>query len=77
MFSVLPTPHSKMGSFLGVVRVVLLSIFVSVVVANNGGCFEPKVRREWRTLSPRQQGDWINAVKVLIQHCHTVWDADS
>ena len=62
----LTSHHSQMGSFLGVVRVLLLSLFVSAVVANNNGCGKPKVRREWRKLSPRERGDWISAVNVLI-----------
>jgi len=52
-----------MASFLGVLRVLFLSLFVTAVVANNG-CGKPKVRREWRKLSRREQGDWIKAVNV-------------
>ena len=65
--ALLPSDSSPltMGSFLGVVRVLLLSLFVSAVVANNTGCIKPKVRREWRKLSRREQGDWIKAVNVL------------
>jgi tyrosinase len=60
-----------MGSFLGLVRVLLLSLFVSAAVASNSGCGKPKVRREWRKLSPRDKGDWIKAVKCLAGLPHT------
>jgi len=63
----LTTPHrSQMCSFLGLVRVLLLSLLVSTVVANNYGCGKPEARREWRKLSERERGDWISAVNVPI-----------
>lgn len=54
-----------MASFLGVARVLLLSLLISTVVADDKKCENPKVRREWRTLSSSEQADWIDAVNVL------------
>jgi tyrosinase len=58
-----------MASFLGLVRVLLLSLLVSVVVAD-GECEKPKVRREWRKFSPPERAEWIKAVKCLAELPH-------
>jgi len=60
-----PLHSSQMGSFLGVVRVLLLCLLVSAVGAKDA-CKQPKVRREWRKLTPGERAEWIDAVKVLI-----------
>jgi tyrosinase len=57
-----------MASFLGLVRVLLLSLLVSVVVAD--GCEKPKVRREWRKLSSDERSEWIKAVNCLTTLPH-------
>ena len=63
----------EMGSFLGIARVLFLSLLVSAVVAGNGRkCQNPKIRREWRNLTTSEQADWIRAINVLISwfsHC--------
>ena len=53
-----------MASFLGVLRVLFVSLLVSVAVAADGDCTDPKVRREWRKLSPDEQSEWIQAMNV-------------
>ena len=61
-----PLPHrTHMGHFLGVVRVLFLCLFVAGIAAQKS-CQEPKVRREWRKLSPDERAEWIGAVNVLI-----------
>jgi hypothetical protein len=62
-----------MAFFLGVVRALLISLLVSAALAdgNKSGnddkkCGKPKVRREWRKLSPSERGDWIKAMNVLF-----------
>ena len=63
----------EMGSFLGIAHVLFLSLVVSAVVAGNGRkCQNPKVRREWRSLTTSERADWIRAINVLISwfsHC--------
>jgi hypothetical protein len=56
---------SQMGPFLGVARVLLSCLLVSAVAANNA-CKNPRVRREWRKLTTREQAEWISAVDVLV-----------
>ncbi|KAF9644191.1 Di-copper centre-containing protein [Thelephora ganbajun] len=58
-----------MGSFLGVVHALLLCCLVSAVVAYDG-CFNPKVRREWRQLTPGERTEWIRAVNCLAALPH-------
>ena len=53
-----------MRSFLGIVPVLLFCHLVSAAAINNT-CRNPKVRREWRQLSPSERTDWINAVNVF------------
>jgi len=60
-----------MASFLGLARILLLSLLVSVVVADDYACTNPKVRREWRALSTSERGDWIKAVNCLSALPHT------
>lgn len=54
-----------MGSFLGVARALFICLLVSAAVASNT-CKTPKVRREWRKLTPGERTEWIRAVNVLI-----------
>jgi len=55
-----------MASFLGLARVLLLSLLVSTVVAGtNSTCKNPRIRREWRALSEDERLDWIRAVNCL------------
>lgn len=60
-----------MASFLGVLRVLFLSLVVSVAVAaddDKSSCQNPKVRREWRQLSADEQAEWIRAMNVRSQY---------
>lgn len=45
-------------------RVALVStlLFTSV----SGHCTTPKVRKEWRCLSPDERASWLNAIKVFV-----------
>ena len=49
---------------LDILRIALVSalLFTSV----SGHCTTPKVRKEWRRLSPDERASWINAVKVFL-----------
>ena len=51
-----------MGFFLGLVRVLLVSLLVTAVAADE--CKKPRIRREWRKLTPRERAEWINAINV-------------
>ena len=64
-----------MGSFLSVVRVLLLCLYASAAVANNK-CLKPKVRREWRKLTQDERADWIGAVNVLALWLFCCQDTD-
>jgi len=62
-----------MASFLGLTRILLLSLFVSFVAADDntyGGCQNPKVRREWRKISDDERAGWIKAVNCLTTLPH-------
>ena len=48
------------------VFLALLLAFVATVYA--GGCKEPRVRREWRSISEAEREEWIAAVKVWSSH---------
>jgi len=52
-----------MGFFLGLVRVLLVSLFVTSVAADQ--CKKPRIRREWRKLTPRERAEWIDAINVF------------
>ena len=69
-FTALPRSLSstQMGSYLYILRGLLFGLLVSTATANNA-CQKPKVRREWRKLSPSERTEWINAVNVFIP-CH-------
>lgn len=49
---------------LHILRITLVSalLFASV----RGHCTNPKIRREWRRLSPDERAAWLNAVKVFL-----------
>jgi len=40
-----------------------VTLFVQSVTARSR-CFDPSVRREWRSLTPHERAEWIAAVKV-------------
>ena len=63
-----------MTSFLGVVRVLLLSLLISAAVAQE--CPVPFVRLEWRQFTPTQRAAWIEAVNVHIRDSPAAHDAD-
>ena len=65
-----------MCPFLGVVLVLFFGLLASAVAANNTICCEPKVRREWRNLSPSERIDWMNAVNVPIILPRAAYGAD-
>jgi len=46
----------------------LLLAFIATVDAT--GCTNPRVRREWRSLSETERGDWLAAVKCLGKTPH-------
>ena len=56
-----------MRSFLGIVPVLFFCHLVSTAAIGNT-CQNPKVRREWRQLSPSERTEWMNAVNVLTPH---------
>ena len=65
-----------MRPFLVTVRVLFVGFLVSTAAASNVRCREPKVRREWRKLSPSERTEWIDAVNVFISLSQAVDDAD-
>ena len=52
-----------MLSFLVTSRLLYFSLLAALT---NKTCRTPKVRREWRDLSLREQAEWIDAVNVLM-----------
>ena len=48
------------------------------VVAQKG-CTNPSIRREWRSMSPQERAEWIDAVKVEhpLRGPHVTNDASS
>lgn len=66
----------QMRPFLSLIRVLFFGLLASTVVANNVTCQKPKVRCEWRKLSPSERTEWIDAVNVFIPLPQTVYDVD-
>ena len=48
---------------LHILRVALVSALLFRYVS--GHCRTPRVRKEWRCISPDERASWINAVKVF------------
>ena len=42
----------------------LLLVFITTAYAGAGGCENPSVRREWRSISEAERKEWVDAVKV-------------
>ena len=51
-------------ALLHILRIALVSALL--FTSASGQCTTPKVRKEWRCLSPDQRASWINAVKVFV-----------
>ena len=49
---------------LHIFSIVLVSALLSVSVS--GQCTSPKVRREWRSISPDERASWLKAIKVTL-----------
>ena len=49
--------------------VVLALLLTSVTSVYAAACKEPRVRREWRSLSEGERQEWIRAVKVGSKSC--------
>ena len=64
-----------MRSFLGIVHAVLLGLLGSAAASNNT-CRNPKVRHEWRKLSPNERTEWMNAVNVTTLLLQDTYDVD-
>ena len=45
-------------------NILLALLLTSVTIVYAAGCAEPRVRREWRSISESQREEWIAAVKV-------------
>ena len=58
-----PSFSPQMVSFLATTRLLYFSLLATL---GNKPCRTPKVRREWRDLSFREQAEWIDAVNVPI-----------
>ena len=65
-----------MRPYLSIIRALFLGVLVSTVVGDSAGCKKPKVRREWRKLSPSERTEWLKAVSVRIPLLQIVYDAN-
>ena len=70
-----PSPP-QMRSPLVVIRVLFVGLLVSTTAASNVRCQNPKVRCEWRKLSPSERTEWVDAVNVFISPSQLVYDID-
>ena len=68
-FSGSPSPTHRywpLKMFVNLVKSVSLALLLTFITTVDAHCTKPRVRREWRSLSEAERGDWLAAVKVGI-----------
>ena len=55
---------------------ILFLDLLGFTAVSDDTCQNPKVRREWRKLSPNERTDWMNAVNVTDLLLQDIYDVD-